>query len=383
MKATTRRNQAGFTLAELLVALVTGMVVVLGVTIMLVRFEGGRRTLTSMNSTSTGGAYASYMLDRTLRSAGSGFVQGWREALGCELRAMRAGAAVLPRPTNFPAPFTTVPTTLRLAPLIAFAGAGTDSSDVLMVATGASGLGEAPLRVLPGSSANSQLLIPATVGMRGNDLVLVAEEGMACMLQQVSPGFAGGADQLLTFGGTYAAAAMGGQQLADMGVTQTAWVSALGNTTGNLPSLRLLGVGANNTLVSHDVLRLDGTDAINPEADGVVDMRVRYGVDTNDDGILDNWVTPADAGWTAAELMAGTAAAQTQLRRIIAVQVGLVMRNPVLERNNVAPATLELFSSLPTALRHSHAISTANRLYRHRTVEVTVPLRNVLLMPRT
>jgi type IV pilus assembly protein PilW len=379
----TRKQQAGFTLAELLVALVTGMVVVLGVTIMLVRFEGGRRTLTSMNSTSTGGAYASYVLDRTLRSAGSGFVQGWRDALGCELRAVRAGTTVLPRPSSFPAPFASVPTTVRLAPLIAFAGAGTNGSDVMMVATGAAGLGEAPLRVLPGSSSSSQVLIPATVGMRGNDLVLVAQDGMACMLQQVTPGFAGGADQTLTFGGDYAASTMGGQQLADMGVTQTAWVSSLGNTAGNQPSLRLYGVGANSTLVSHDLLRLDGTDTVSPEADGVVDLRVRYGVDTNDDGILDDWVAPTAAGWTAADLMAGTGAAQTQLRRIIAVQVGLVMRNPVLEREDVAPATLELFGSLPSAQRHSHSISSGNRKYRHRTVEVTVPLRNVLLMPRT
>ena len=50
------RHSAGFTLIELLVAVAIGMALVLAITMMMVRFESGRRTLTSHNDSSIGGA---------------------------------------------------------------------------------------------------------------------------------------------------------------------------------------------------------------------------------------------------------------------------------------------------------------------------------------
>ena len=203
-----------------------------------------------------------------------------------------------------------MPQQVRLAPLLIHAGAGTGGSDVLAVATGASGLGETAMAVQLGSSTASDLRVNSTVGLRGNDLVLVAEDGMGCMVQQVDGAFAGGADQLLSFGGTYAKAEIDSLQLASFGVANPAFVSLLGNTSGNRPAMQLFGVGANATLFGYDLLRLDGTDAAQPVADGVADLRARYGVDTNNDGVVDAWVAPTDANFTAAALTAGTLVAQ-------------------------------------------------------------------------
>ena len=368
---------------ELLVAVAIGMGLVLAVTVMLMRHEAGRRALTSINDVSSNGTYLSYALDRTLRSAGSGFTQIGRQTFGCPLRVARSGATVLPRASAFPAPFASVNTTIRLAPIVVQAGAGTNGSDVLIVSAGSAGLGETPQRVLPASATTTSLRINSTVGLVADDLMLLSQNGDTCMLQQVASGFVGGADQLLSFGGTYAATTVAGVPLTDIAATTVGWASSLGRITGKRPAFQLVGIGANNTLVAYDLLQLDGNDRLIPLADGVVDLRARYGVDTNDDGKVDQWVDPATAPWDAATLLDGTPTSQLNLTRIVAIRVGMVLRNSTPERSAVSPSTLTLFGDLASTLQYTHNVATSDRTLRYRTMDFTVPLRNVLLMPHS
>ncbi len=381
-RAGRARRSAGFTLIELMVAVAISLVLTLAITLMLVRYEGQRRNLTSANDSSIGGAYVAYLLDRSVRSAGSGFTQSWRSSFGCRLLVARSSTTTLPRSTAFPAPFASVPQTVRLAPVLVHAGVGTDSSDVLAVHTGSSGLGESPLRVLTGSAAAAQLRVPATVGLRGGDLALVFQNNTDCLMEQVSTGFTGGADQLLTFGSTYATTQQGTTRLQDMGATTAAYVAPVGNITTNLPQFQLIGVGPNATLVTHDMLQLDGTDSVVAVADGVADMRVLYGVDTNDDGRVDSWQSPGSSPWDVASLTDGSATARTNLSRIIALRIGLLIRNSAPERAAQSASSLTLFSELGSTLQVSRTLTSAEQLLRWRTLEFTVPLRNVLLMPR-
>ena len=378
----TRRAHAGFTLVELLVAVTIGMALVLAITLMLTRYEAGRRTMTSVNDSSMGSAYVSYTLDRFVRSAGSGYAQAWKESYGCQLLASRGGTTTLPRASAFPAPFAGVPQAMRLAPVVVHAGAGTDGSDILAVATGASGLGESPLPVMTASATGTGLRLPSTIGLRAGDLVMVFQDATQCMVQQVASGFAGGADQQLSFGGTYADSDINGTRLEDLGVGTPAWLAPLGNTTGNLPLFQLLGVGPNATLVAHDVLQLDGTDSVVAIADGVADLRARYGVDTNNDNVVDSWQDPAVAPWNAATLLDGTLASKNRLSQIVSVRVGVMVRTNTPERSSVAPGTVLLFTDLGPTLQVTRTLTAAERLVRWRTVEFTVPLRNALLTQR-
>ena len=382
LRSLRRRQSAGFTLVELLVAVTIGMALVLAITLMLTRYESGRRTLTSVNDSSMGSAYVSFTLDRIVRSAGSGYAQGWKDSFGCQLLASRSGITTLPRASAFPAPFAAVPQAMRLAPVVVHAGAGTDGSDILAVATGSSGLGESPLPVMTASATGTGLRVPATIGLRAGDLVMVSQGATLCMLQQVASGFAGGADQQLDFGGTYADSDIAGTRLEDLGVGTPAWLSPLGNTTGNQPMFQLLGVGPDATLVAHDMLQLSGSDSVVAIADGVADLRARYGVDTTNDNIIDSWRDPAVAPWDAATLLNGTLDSKIRLSQIVAVRVGVIVRTSTPERAAVAPASLTLFSDLGTALEATRNLSTSERQLRWRTVEFTVPLRNALLAQR-
>lgn len=390
MMNTHRRAARGFTLIELMVAVAIGLALTLAITTMLIRSESNRRSLTSTNDASNNGAYISYALDRTLRSAGSGFAQGWREAYGCALQARRNGLGTfLPRAAAYPAPFDAVPTTLRLAPLVVQAGTGAGGSDVLIVQTGSSGLGEAAMQVLTIPPTNTRLFVPVTLGLRGGDLIAVVQEPdgtgnpSPCLLQQVVTPYTGVADQQeLDLGGNYYAATLGGVATNTIGTTRRAWVAPLGNETGNRPNFQLLGVADTDTLVSYDLLRLDNNNDVVPVADGVVDLRARYGVDTDNDGRVDSWVSPADAGWTAATLLNGTAASSVLLSQIISVRVALVMRNNTPEKQNISPASLTLFADLPVAQQATHDIAADERTLRYRVLDFTVPLRNAMLTRR-
>ena len=379
-----QRCSAGFSLVEMLVAVVVGSALVIAITTLLMRSEAGRRALTATNDSAQNAAFASFVLDRALRSAGSGFTQAWRQAFGCRVLAARNGSQVLPRSTAFPAPFASVPQTVALAPVLVHAGAGTGGSDVLAIAAGASGLGEAPMPVLGGSVTHTQLRLPSTLGLQGKDLVLVVQDPSQCMVQQVEDGFAGGTGQALNFGGTYASSSVAGVSLSSLGANAAAFVAPLGNARGNAPVMQLLGVANNAMLVSHDLLQLDGSSSgITPIADSVLDLRARYGVDSDGDGLVDTWVNPATPPFDATTLTDGSAASQMNLANILALRVGLVLRIASPERSAVAPTSLALFSDLGPALQHRRSLSPAEQLMRHRTVEFTVPLRNVMLRPRT
>lgn len=367
---------SGFSLPELMVTMVIGLVLTLTISIMVARQESIRRGVTSGNDLTGNTAYVSYMLDRELRSAGGGFSQSVASNYGCTLHASRNAAQLLPAPAAFPAPFASIPQDYRLAPVMVFAGAGAGGSDVIAMATGNSGLSETALPVSPKSAGAGQVKLSNTLGMRGGDLVLVAQDTLSrCMLQQVSSGFVGGSAEVLTFGGSMAADVIAGLALTDFAVGNTI-VSVLGNETGNQPRLQLLGLGANNTLFAYDLLQLNaGAQAL---AEGIVDMRVRYGVDTGaKDGKVDTWVAPTSAGYTADALRDGSPTARNNMQSILSIRIGLILRSDLVDKTDITPSSLTLFSTLPAAVQYTYTVPAGTKTQRYRTVEFTVPLRNV------
>lgn len=383
LRAWARQDpRRGLTLIELLVAIALGMLITAAVSGMLVRQEGTRRGITSTNDMLLNGSHVAQVLDRTMRGAGSGFSQSWRSTFGCLLNVSRGGVQLLPRGSDWPAPFNTVTRSPRVAPVMVHAGAGAGGTDVLAVASGNSGLGEAPLRMLAGSATVGSVRVPATVGLRARDLILVTEQDRPeCMLQQSAVGFAGGATQQIDFGADYGAGTIGTLNLADFGSIGEVSVVPLGNGAGNMPAFTWLGVRADRTLVALDMLQLAGVaDDVVPLTDGVIELRARYGVDTNGDRIVDQWVSPAASPWTAAELSAGTPGAQANLYNIVAVRVAVVLRSAAPERSAVTGASLVLFSDLGVGLQHTRTLAADEQRYRYRIVEFTVPLRNLMLI---
>jgi type IV pilus assembly protein PilW len=415
-----RQPSPGFSLIELLVSMVIALVVTLAITAVLTRSESSKRSTTSVNDVSQTGAYLAYAMDRSIRSAGSGFAQNWPDAVGCVIDASRGGASVLPLPAALPTPFANVPLRVRLAPVLIGKGladtGGQIRGDVLTVMSGTSGGSDMPQTVLPGSVTATTARVTNTLGYANNDLVLLADSAIdksgpaprpGCMLQQVAPatGIVGdqldftGANYSRTNGSVFPLTSFGGNTIAIQ----------VGSAPANPPQMLLYGVGDDSTLFTYDLLRVAGNTTIpTPLADGVVEMRALYGIDTTvpapipmdttattpvPNGHIGAWVDPGNAitGYTQAQLTSGTLAAQQLLRRIVAIRVGLILRTSLQERDyeryyGSAPGTpptttLTLFSDLPPAVQQTRTIVGTDNLYRYRTFEFTIPLRNALYAP--
>lgn len=392
----TRRAHAGISLVELLVAMAIALVLTLAVANVMTHSEGAKRSTTSVSDVNQTGAYVSYVLDRAIRSAGSGYAQRWPDVLGCPINASLDNTQILPRPGAFPAPFQDVPAQLRLAPVLIAKSAGDTDSDVLIVMTGSGGFGEAGQPVRAGTVQAGQLDLYNTLGWSGDDLLLIAQQGMGCMLQQVKSPFTGSSARTLNLSGRFYSATGASVNLTSFGSgPNTTYAFKLGNATDNPPLFQMFGVGDNNTLLSYDLLRIAG-DATVPIAEGVAQVRALYGVDRDRDGKLDAWVDPGTSPYDIGTLLNGSNASQSNLRSIVAVRIGLILRSSLIEadrivdpnarrsddpsRRFVAPESITLFGDLEDALKSTRKLSEDERKRRHRTVDVTIPLRNVLML---
>jgi type IV pilus assembly protein PilW len=404
--AVARPLQRGLTLVELMIALVIAAILTLAIFAVLSTFEGRKRTTTSVNDANQAGNYAMYMVDKWVRSAGSGFVQAGpmpnadtedrrAMAFGCRLLMARSGTTVLPRATAFPQPFENVDTgtagVLRLAPVVIApsqsrgTGFNSEPSDVLLVMSGAAGFSEVPIALTAAISA-STMPVANAVSLASGDLVLLADQPTApgdvedCMVQQVSS-----TTSPVALSGTYAATTISG-------ISQTIYddsssVMKLGHPTNNPPSFLAIGVGDNATLMSYDLMELRNP-AVQAVADNVYELHAVYGVDTDDNGTVDSYVDPrtTTGEFELTTLMSGTVAASGSIEKIKAIRVALILRSNLQEKaedaaaNPFTPATLTLFSEV--GLARTRNLSTDERRFRYRVVEATVPVRNAFLAPR-
>jgi len=397
-----RAAQHGLTLIELLVAMVIGLVVVLAVTSAVTVGEAHKRSTTSTNDMNQSGSYAAYVIDRLLRSAGSGFAQtGTRGLFGCKLSASRliggTATTILPRTTSaFPAPFDTLlggsgaaaAGNLRLAPFLIAKGAA-GASDTLVVMGGNAAAGDVPRRIRSGFPDNSNLRLDNTIGLRNGDIGIVSKEGLEdCLLEQVSSTnaeLAVAGNEVLGLGGRYFTSTGATTSLATLAADGTSLFTPLGNVAANNLQFQLVGVNANRTLVAYDLLRAagsgadEGTDAsaMTALADGVVALYAVYGVDTDKNGTADAWIDPGSGDYAISTLMDEPEV----IRHIVAARVVLVMKSNLLEKEPVMEGDLVIFSDLPTDRRRTLTIATEDRKYRHRVIDTTIPLRNLLLLP--
>ena len=393
-----RACERGMTLIEMMVAVLISMVLSLAIFAVLSSSEGFKRTTTSVNDINQAGGYAMHTIDKWVRSAGSGFTQGAAYTFGCKVYAANAGGTVLPSASAAPAPFDNINMgtagEFRLAPVLiaprqTTPGVSGQPSDALIVMAGSAGYGETPVD-LADVPAAATLPVSNIVSFNANDILLLANRQGAtgtlqpCMVEQTSS--VGASAGSVPLAGTYTSATIGAASLTSMPLETS--VMNLGNIANNNPPMFLMiGVGVNNTLFSYDLLKTTTTPLL-PIADGIFEMRALYGVDTDNNGTIDDWVDPyTSTTYSTTALMAGTQTASTLLQSIKAIRVGLITRTSLLEKPlngvPVGPASLTLFSDIGgtfTAPAYTRSFTTTERQYRYRTIEMTIPLRNPMLL---
>ena len=391
-----RKFERGLSMVELLVTLLIVLMMSLAISGVLSTSESKKRSMTSVNDINQAGNFAMYQLEKLIRAAGFGISDNYQQVFGCALFSSLNRKQILPFPGNMAAPFTVLNQALqgnyRLAPLIIaqnmtvpnFSGS---SSDAMIVMSGSSGFGEAPTQFI-GKSSSPQLNLNNSIGFNGNDLVMLLDQGAAvgspCMVEEVAGGFVGAvAINAIPLDGAYYANQIRTADVTNYGTSSVAM--NLGNASTNMPGFYLIGVGANNVLYQYDLLQGGILNTSTPIADGVFEMHALYLVDQSASytGLADTWVSPGTSPFDYVTLENGTAASTDNLSRIKAIRLGLITRTALSEKPRVPPVTtgpIILFSDIGTPFTYIRNLAPPEQNFRYRTIELTIPLRNNLLL---
>ena len=349
------RRLDGFTLVEIMVALVIGM---LGVIVMMQLFslsEGQKRATTGSSDAQSSGAIALFGLQRDVRPAGYGISD--IKLLGCNLALPLVAASA-------PSLGRVASTLNNLAPVTinhASIPAGDDDSDTLLFVFGG-GNGSPQGDGITSQPANIQYAVQTANSFSVNDGVVAAPQTRAspCALSL---------DRATA--------------VVSPNVTVAAGVASMANGTlfnlGQRLSIRAYAVRGGNLTVCDFMANncFDNSAGVVgnpvvwvPVANNIVSLRAEYGSDTTApmDGVVDvyNQTTPTTAcGWA----------------KTPAIRVALVARSGQFEKDEVtsaAPTWAGTASATSVPIDLSANASWKN--YRYKVFETTIPIRNVAWM---
>ncbi|HXM83538.1 MAG TPA: PilW family protein [Burkholderiales bacterium] len=397
MRAITIRSAAaGFSMVELMVAMLISLIGVIIIFQIFEASEGVRRTTTSGGDAQQNGAIALYAMQYDLRNAGMGI----NDTLyaGCNIVGYDSARST----PNFPP----VGNPMIVAPVVITPSGTPTLPDQLTVLYGSQNqIANSTTLVANMTSATSPLTVQTRFGVRAGDLLLLLEPGSGknCVFMEVTSLPATPSNQVNHDSGAYTLA--GGASVAarfnpagGMGVTyggaNTANVTRLFNL-GNLndginfaasqnvtvPVYNTYALANNTLTVSNAFVISAGVPAVNSIADNVVHMRADYGVD---DGVNDGSVTYNTVYAAGDGIVDRFISAVPNWSQVIAIRVAVVARSALAEKPAAgAGAPCDTTTAFPTwsgdtgTNRSFNLSADANwRCYRYRVFETTVPLRN-------
>jgi type IV pilus assembly protein PilW len=382
--ASMRMNrESGFTLVEMMVGVLVGLIATVVMFQVFAVSEGQKRTTTGAGDAQQSGLFSLFQMERHIRQAGFGL--NLPSFLGCQTNGWNETGSN--------------PFTLKLQPVDIVNGAG-GAPDTLTVVVGSSDKLAAPERLRnPVLAATDVYVVNNRYGFFLGDVLVVGESGKPCTMSQVSA-LPGTSDIAHTTGsyvdadGNPQSTKYNGAAPGFPGTGYGAWVRAT-NLGG-----RIFNLGNSPTFVTYAIQanQLVAIDATNPAssvviADGIVQMQAQYGFDGNNDGRLSsptNMAVLDPAGgdqWADAlpAVMPGTTMAQ-----ITAVRLAVVARSTTPERpdpvsgNCVTTLTGPRWFARDPAAAFTIDVSATGAdwgCFRYRAFEVTIPLRNVAWFP--
>lgn len=369
------RRLHGFSLVELMVAMLIGLIGVILIFQMLAVSEGQKRTTVGIGDAQQNGLLALFSIEREARMAGFGI--NYVPLFGCTVTAYDATPA---RDFTFP----------LLAATITDGAAG--APDEITFVYGNSDLLMGPAKVTLASAAGAVLSkVDNRYGYKAGDLILIGESGNianGCRLRQVTSlsAVAGSTDQIghdnvnyVNTAGANVAARY--NKAGGLGAAFTAW----DNTA--LTGGRLYSLGAEPAVVTYSLVSgqlmarnlLQSATAI-PIAEGIVQLQAEYGKDIDGNGN----VSATGVGGDLWEATMPAAPTTTDWSRVIALRVAVVARSAIRDRPNPVTGLCETTTASPT-WKAGTAIDVSTdpnwQCYRYRVFETTIPLRNLIWIP--
>ncbi|PKO47238.1 MAG: prepilin-type cleavage/methylation domain-containing protein [Betaproteobacteria bacterium HGW-Betaproteobacteria-22] len=344
--------QSGFSLVELLVGLVIGLLATMVIMQVFSVFEGQKRSTSGSADAQTNGSIALHSIQRDAQMAGFGLPVPMADKENTSLKCD-------PAPT-FDHDVNPATPDLELSPVTIVDGI----SDTITVRYSNSGMGAVPVKIVNATNATAATGLSAdnNLGCRDDDIVLISN-GTSCVMTQVAD--ANGDPNTLVNISLVAATPAGGPLVAGAKLT----------CMGNWRNLTYQVVA--NQLQLNDV----------PIVSEVVNLQAQYGISAAaNSSVVTQWVD-ATGGWAAPSV--------ADRNRIKAIRVAVVARNNLLEKEVVTDACSSTTVANPTGLCAWDATSAAPAIaspapdidltgianwnrYRYRVYETIIPLRNMI-----
>lgn len=359
-------KQVGFTIIELMVAIVLGLLTVLIVSQVLIQAETRRRTISAGGDAQLNGALTLYTLQRDIQMAGYG-ANALPAVMGCKLN-MQYGSAGTARQ-------------VPLAPVVITAGTNGAPDQVTVLQAHTRQPSMPMLTKENHTDASTSFVVDSSMGVSAGDMMVIAPPSIA--------DYAGSDCRMFQVAGN----ALNSTRIPHAHPTDSAANSWNHDETFSAdmpdksvlinmgaPVLRTYSVTNDQNLQSRDVSWLDGTSSDQTLFSQVVNLQALYGKDTNDDGVVDTYdkTTPTTpAGW----------------QQVLTIRVVVVARSNKLEPDAVTSSeplwdvgSNDTFADVTTEdcnesskcipLKVDH-LSNWQR-YRYKVYDTVVPLRNVL-----
>jgi type IV pilus assembly protein PilW len=382
MQVNTIWKSRGFTLIEIMIAMLIGLFAVLAMMQVFSVSEGYRRTTTAGVEANANGLAALHAIERDVLQAGYGIVGPG--ALGCTVNATNNGGA-----TNFS--FNLVPVVIKKDDPVP----GTDSVTILYsTADTASGVPRTITAAHAPSAANFQL--NNTLGFEQNDFIIAFQPGKPCTLMQTTNNPTLPASNTLVHNSGLSPYNVPGNANFPQSPPHATAGYDNGSLIFNLGQLVNVRYQINNDELREVEIAKSNGAIFTSLSSSIVAIRAQYGIDSaapnpavaatvavpNGDGMVDAWV---DARTSADPLIdktpdhpafgtASPASVAAGWGRVTAIRLAVVARSDRFEKDAVAPATITLWNggaiyNVPTGdARH----------YRYKVYQTIVPIRNLV-----
>jgi len=359
----------GFTLVELMVGMVIGLIAVLAMMNVMINAEEQKRTTTGGMDAQVNAALALTALTRDIEKAGYGFTSS-TNIVGCSLQNSYRGAGLAGMPAN-------------LVPIIITPGVSGAPDTIRTIFSNKSSF-SVPIRVTapaytPGTSLNFSVAsvrgvkgpvadISGNIILAGDLMVAATDSTTPCQIFEVTADPAGSKVARLDTA-NWNPASFPNRSYGD------------GSVLVNLGTLGDVTYAVNNGDLQQTglVVAANGSASYQTSTvhNNIVQLKALYGKDTNNDGVIDTWntVTPTtNAGWL----------------QLIAVRLAVVSRSAQMEKDPVTFANPSWDVGAAdtvtgaTACGSSKCISlkvdnlTNWNRYRYKMFDTTVPLRNMV-----
>lgn len=368
-------KQSGFSLVELMVGLVIGLLATLVIMNVFSVFEKQKRVTTGNSDAQTNGAIALYSLQRDVQSAGYGL-----PVFGSEVSPFNCPIdAVIDHDNNAAASSPDI----GLSPVVITDGIGQNGSDAISVRSGDSMKGGVAVNIEVGTASNVAQ-VDNNIGCTLNDVALIINQAtpgsraLQCSMTKVTGLTSAGVTPVkITLATTTNVVA--GNVLSCLGTWNEFQYTVNANQLTRTGSLTAAGVP--------DVTPV-------PIVTDIVNMQAQYGITNPPDFSLPEPYSNRVTNWVdATGIWATTATTPTKenRNRIRAVRIAVVARNGLLEPTNVTSICSSLTAAKPTGLcawdgdaagSSAPAINLSAdpnwQRYRYRVYESIIPIKNII-----